>query len=218
MVELEIGPEGVHESFRLCSVSVKHWWELSHGFYLPWLSYHSHREWYSEQGSSSSFTTASTTASSTSSSSMAGGWRGFGRRGGGELGEVGRAGSNMVKLEGIVAVSVMIGDITGEVRISAGMGTNHSCWFWVSEWTVASEVDGEVGVSTGGSSFRGGGDSSSSASFNVVIGVFISYLCTSGRAGPTADVPFWLTSRPCHLFWYKQIGLLPGMLSLSSKQ
>ena len=52
----------------------------------------------------------------------------------------------------------------------------------------------------------------------VEIGVFMSYLCTSGTSGPTADVPFWLTSRPCHLFWYKQIGLLPGMLNLSSKQ
>ena len=83
---------------------------------------------------------------------------------------------------------------------------------------MASEVDGEVGVSIGGGFFKGGGGSSLNASFRVEIGVFISYLCTSGTSGPTADVPFWLTSRLCHLFWYKQIGLLPGMLSSSSKQ
>ena len=124
----------------------------------------------------------------------------------------------MVELDGIVVVSVMMGEIVGEVRISAGMGSRRSCWFRVSEWVVASDVDGEVGVSIEGSSFRGGGGSSPNASSKVEIGGFISYLCTSGNSGPTADVPFWLTSRPCHLFWYKQIGLLPGMLSLSSKQ
>ena len=124
----------------------------------------------------------------------------------------------MVELEGIVEVSVMIGDMIGEVRISVGMGNRRSCWFWVSEWAVASDVDGELGVSAWGGSFKGGGGSSLNASSNTEVGVFISYLCTSGTSGPTADVPLWLTSRPCHLFWYKQIGLLPGMLSLSSKQ
>ena len=79
-------------------------------------------------------------------------------------------------------------------------------------------MDGDVGVSTWGGSFKGGGGSSPSASSKTEVGVFMSYLCTFGTSGPTADVPFWLTSRPCHLFWYRQIGLLPGMLSLSSKQ
>ena len=46
-----------------------------------------------------------------------------------EAGEVGRAGSSMVELEGIVEVNVMIGDIIGEVRISVGMGSRRSCWF-----------------------------------------------------------------------------------------
>ena len=124
----------------------------------------------------------------------------------------------MVELDGTAVVSVMMGEIVGEVQISAGMGSSHNCWFRVSEWAVASDVDGEVGVSITGGSFKGGGGSSLNASFKVEIGVFMSYLCTSGTSGPTADVPFWLTSRPCHLFWYKQIGLLPGMLSLSSKQ
>ena len=137
---------------------------------------------------------------------------------GGDPGEVGRAGSSMVELDGTVVVSVMIGEIVGEVQISMGIGSSRSRWSRVSEWAVASDMDGEVGVPIGDGSFRGGGGSSPSASFRVEIGVFISYLCTSGTSGPTADVPFWLTSRPCHLFWYKQIGLLPGMLSLSSKQ
>ena len=95
------------------------------------------------------------------------------------------------------------------------MGSSRSRWSKVSEWAVASDVDGEVGVPIGDGSFKGGGGSSPNASFRVEIGVFMSYLCTSGTSGPIADVPFWLTSRPCHLFWYKQIGLLPGMLSLS---
>ena len=124
----------------------------------------------------------------------------------------------MVELDGIAVVSVMMGEIVGEVRISAGMGSSRSCWFRVSEWAVASDTDGEVGVSIEGGSFTGGGGSSLSASSRTEVGVFMSYWCSSGTSGPTADVPFWLTSRPCHLFWYKQIGLLPGMLSLSSKQ
>ena len=123
-----------------------------------------------------------------------------------------------MELEGIVEVNVMIGDIIGEVRISVGIGSRCSCWFWVSEWTVASDVDGDVGVSTWGGSGKGNGGSSPSASSKMEVGVFMSYLCTSGTSGPTAEVPFLFTSRPCHLFWYKQIGLLPGMLSLSFKQ
>ena len=71
-----------------------------------------------------------------------------------KAGEVGRAGSSMVEPEGIVEVNVMIGDMIGEVRISVGMGNRRSCWFWVSEWTVVSDVDGDVGVSTWGGSLR----------------------------------------------------------------
>ena len=119
---------------------------------------------------------------------------------GGDPGEVGRVGSNMVEVDGIVVVSVMMGEIVGEVRISAGKGRSRSCWSKDSEWTVASDVDGEVGVWIRDDSFKGGGGSFPNASFRVEIGVFISYLCTSGTSGPTADVPFWLTSRPCHLF------------------
>ena len=57
----------------------------------------------------------------------------LGRLGGGEPGEVGRAGRSMVELEGIAVVNVIIGEIVGEVRISAGMGSNRSCWSSVSE-------------------------------------------------------------------------------------
>ena len=84
----------------------------------------------------------------------------------------------MVELDGIVEVSVMIGDMIGEVRISAGMGNNCSCWFWVSEWTVASEVGGEVDVLVMGGFLRGGSGSSSRALSSVVVGEFMSYLCT----------------------------------------
>ena len=107
----------------------------------------------------------------------------------------------------------MIGDIVGEVRISARIGSNRSCWFWVSEWAVASEVDGEVGVLSGGSS-RGDGGSSSRASSSVVAEVFMLYLCASGTASPTANIPFLFSSSACHLFWYRQISLLPRMLGL----
>ena len=133
-------------------------------------------------------------------------------------GKVALAESSMVDVVGIVEVKVMIGGIVGNVRISAGMGAKRNCLFWVSNWTVAFEVGGKAGASIMGGSFIGSGGSSSSASVNVVVGVFMSYWCTSGKAGPTADTPFLLTSRPCHLFWYRQISLLPGMLSLSSRQ
>ena len=62
-----------------------------------------------------------------------------------------------MELDGIAEVNVMIGDMVGEVRISAGMGSSRSCWFWFSEWTVASDVGGEVGVLTIGGSVKGGG-------------------------------------------------------------
>jgi hypothetical protein len=80
-----------------------------------------------------------------------------------------------VELEGIVDVSVMMGEIVGEVRISFGMGSSRNCWFRDSEWTVASDTDGEVGVSIEGGSFKGGGGSSPSASSNTEVGVFMSY-------------------------------------------
>ena len=119
---------------------------------------------------------------------------------GGDPGEVGRAGSNMVELDGAAVVSIMMEGIVGEVRISAGMGSSRSRWSKVSEWAVASDVDGEAGVSIGDGSFKGDGGSSPNTSFKVEIGVLMSYLCTSGTSGPTAEVPFRLTNRPCHLF------------------
>ena len=70
----------------------------------------------------------------------------------------------MVELDGIAVVSVMMGEIVEEVQISAGIGSSCSCWFRVSEWAVASDVDGEVGVLIEGGSFKGGGGSSPNAS------------------------------------------------------
>ena len=80
-----------------------------------------------------------------------------------------------MELDGIVEVSIIIGDIVGDVQISAGIGASCNCLSWVSNWTVASEVDGEAGVSFVCGSSMGSGGSSSSTSVNVVIDVFMSY-------------------------------------------
>ena len=106
----------------------------------------------------------------------------------------------------------MIGDIVGEVRISAGMGSTFTTvGSVVSEWAVASDTDGEVGVLIGGGSFKGGGGSSPSASSTAGgWGVlYIVLVCSSGTS--LVLLPMFLSgspARPCHLMplVHKQTG------------